>query len=256
MASVDAPGVVAPETVPIVLRATGLSVDYGKVRAVTGVDLTVHEGGMVLLLGPNGAGKTSFVSALAGAVRPSGGSVLLDGKEVGRLPAYRRVRRGISLVPEGRGTLRGLSVAENLVLGWRAAPASMRRPLRESIDEVAERFPWMSERMHQDCSTLSGGEMQMLAIGRALLARPKVLLLDEPSLGLAPQIVATVYRLLSELNRGGLAMVVVEQKAVPLEVAPEATMVLQRGRVIWSLAGRRPSEEELASLYLHNEVPV
>lgn len=250
------PGVTQDEAGAVVLEATGLSVRYGPIVAVAGVDLKVHRGGLLLLLGPNGAGKTSLVRALAGVVRASSGQVTLGGREVGRLPAFRRVREGISLVPEGRGTLRGLSVQENLFLGWRAARRSERGPLVDALDEVIAIFPWMSKRMGQDCATLSGGEMQMLAIGRALLARPRVLVLDEPSLGLAPQVVASVYRVLGDLSRKGLPMVVVEQKAVPLDVVPETTLVLRHGRVVWRVEGQRPTEEQLAGLYLRNEVPV
>lgn len=249
------PAVIRDEAGAVVLDAAGLSVRYGPIVAVDGVDLTLHRGGLLLLLGPNGAGKTSLVSALAGVVRPSAGRVTLRGRELGRLPAFRRVREGISLVPEGRGTLPGLSVRENLFLGWRAARRTDRGTFSSAIDEVIAIFPWMSMRLNQDCATLSGGEMQMLAIGRALLARPRVLVLDEPSLGLAPQVIAAVYRVLGELSRQGLPMVVVEQKAVPLDVDPETTLVLRQGRVVWRVEGRRPTEQELADLYLRNEVP-
>lgn len=233
-----------------VLEARELAVSYGRISALSQSSLAVSEGGLLLLLGPNGAGKTSLVSALAGLIKPSAGTVTVQGQDVSRLPAFRRVRCGISLVPEGRGTLGGLSVRDNLFLGWHSAPRASRGSLSGAIDEIEEIFPRLGERRDQDCGTLSGGEMQMLAIARGLLARPKVLVLDEPSLGLAPQAVATVYRVLGELNRRGLAMIIVEQKAVPLDVVPETTMVLQGGQVIWSAKGQRPTEEELASLYL------
>lgn len=239
-----------------VLEASGVVVSYGRSVAVEGVNLTVAAGGLVLLLGPNGAGKTSLVNALAGAVRLAAGTVRLHGRDVSSMPAFRRVREGISLVPEGRGTLAGLTVHENLFLGWRAARRGRRGSFADAEQEMISVFPWMAKRLGQDCATLSGGEMQMLAIARAVLSRPQVLMLDEPSLGLAPQMVATVYRVLGQLSRGGLTMVIVEQKAVPLDVLPERTMVLQQGRVVWELQGRRPTEDELAALYLKkSEVP-
>lgn len=204
----------------------------------------------MLVLGPNGAGKTSLVRAVAGAVRPARGRVRLQGRDVTGLPAHRRVRLGVSLVPEGRGTLPGLSVRDNLHLGW----AGGRRPDRslpaEEVDRVVELFPVLGRRMSQDCSTLSGGEMQMLAVARAMLARPAVMLLDEPSLGLAPQAVATAYEALARLNAGGLAMVLVEQKAVPIWREPDATVVMRGGRVLRRLQNSRPSEDELAEIYL------
>lgn len=232
------------------LTVDGLAVTYGAVSALDPISFSVDRGGLVLVLGPNGAGKSSLVRALAGAVPTRAGKVLLGGQDVTRVPAYRRVRLGTSLVPEGRGTLPGLSVRDNLDLGWHSAPPDRRRPVAESLREVTELFPILAERLDQDCRTLSGGEMQMLAIARALLSRPRVLLLDEPSLGLAPQAVARVYRTLAELNRSGLAMVLLEQKAVPLHRMPDTTIVLHSGRVVYQKANARPDEEELAELYL------
>lgn len=233
-----------------VLAVDGLAVSYGAVSALDPISFSVDRGGLVLVLGPNGAGKSSLVRALAGAVAPRAGKVVLGDKDVTRIPAYRRVRLGISLVPEGRGTLPGLSVRDNLDLGWHSAAPDRRRPVEESVREVTELFPILGQRLDQDCRTLSGGEMQMLAIARALLSRPRVLLLDEPSLGLAPQAVMRVYRTLAELNRSGLAMVLVEQKAVPLHRTPDTTIVLHSGRAVYHKANARPSEEELAELYL------
>jgi branched-chain amino acid transport system ATP-binding protein len=176
--------------------------------------------------------------------------VVLEDADVTRVPAFKRVRHGITLVPEGRGTLPGLSVRDNLDLGWHAAPPDRRRPVEESIREMTQLFPILGERLDQDCRKLSGGEMQMLAIARALLSRPRVLLLDEPSLGLAPQAVARVYRTLAQLNRDGLAMVLVEQKAVPLHRVPDTTVVLHTGRAVYQRDNQRPAEDELAQLYL------
>jgi branched-chain amino acid transport system ATP-binding protein len=238
------------EAVERLLTVDGLAVSYGAVNALESLSFTLEWGGLVLVLGPNGAGKSSLVRALAGAAPIRAGRVVLEGADVTRVPAFRRVRHGVSLVPEGRGTLPGLSVRDNLDLGWHAAPPDRRRPVEESIREMTELFPILGERLGQDCRTLSGGEMQMLAIARALLSRPRVLLLDEPSLGLAPQAVARVYRTLAQLNRDGLAMVLVEQRAVPLHRTPDTTIVLHTGRAVYQRDDQRPDEDELAQLYL------
>jgi branched-chain amino acid transport system ATP-binding protein len=237
-----------------VLTVDGLTVAYGAVDALQPISLSVARGGFVLVLGPNGAGKSTLVRALAGATRAKAGRILLEGEDVTEVPAYRRVKRGIALVPEGRGTLPGLSILDNLELGWHSAPADRRRPKTERLAEITQLFPFLGERLHQDCRTLSGGEMQMLAIARSLLSEPRLLLLDEPSLGLAPQAVGRVYRTLAQLNEAGLAMVLVEQKVVQFRRTPDTTVVLHSGHVMYNEPGRRPSEDELAELYLGGSV--
>ena len=232
-----------------VLRAEGISVRYGRIDALQPLSLVAAQGSLTLVLGPNGAGKTSLVKALAGAVPLRSGEVFLAGVEIGWLPAHRRVRRGIALVPEGRGRLPGLTVWDNLVLGWHAGSRDRRISRADDIAAALELFPALKDRLAQDCSTLSGGEMQMLAIARALLAKPLVLLLDEPSLGLAPLAVERVYEALEKLVASGLSMVLVEQKAVPLRGVEETTIVLQTGRVVFK-ERRRPTADELAALYL------
>jgi len=232
------------------VRVQNLAVAYGAVQALHSVSFSIRRGGLVLVLGPNGAGKTSLVKALAGAVMPRHGTVVLDGVDVTRVRAFKRVKRGVALVPEGRGTLPGLSVLDNLDLGWHAALRERRAPKQESLARISSLFPVLEQRLQQDCGTLSGGEMQMLAIARALLSSPRVLLLDEPSLGLAPQPIARVYESLGELNEQGLAMVLVEQKAVPLARTPDLTIVLHHGRVVYQKENTRPDEAELAELYL------
>jgi branched-chain amino acid transport system ATP-binding protein len=231
-----------------VLKAENVAVRYGGVEALQPISLTIVRGGLLLVLGPNGAGKTSLLRALAGAVPLRSGRVVLAGRDVSRLPAYRRSRAGMALVPEGRGRLPGLTVEENLELGRRAAGDRAGERGAE-IEEIFTLFPPLRERLRQDCSTLSGGEMQMLAIARALLMKPTLLMLDEPSLGLAPQATARVYRALDTLGVGGLAMLVVEQKAVPLPRSRETTIVLRNGRIVFH-RDERPSTEELTRLYL------
>ncbi len=243
------------DSVDVLMRIENMTVAYGPIVAVENLSFDVPQGGMVLVLGPNGAGKTTLVSALSGLISSRAGRVLLGRRDVTRIPAFRRVGQGVALVPEGRGTLPGLSVRENLYLGWRAAGARQTRTFGETVAEAVDLFPRLGERMNQDCQTLSGGEMQMLAIARALASRPQVLLLDEPSLGLAPQAVARVYEALGQLNARGMAMVVVEQKAVPLTIVPSLTVVLQRGRVVYARGGHRPNDGELAELYLGGGTP-
>jgi branched-chain amino acid transport system ATP-binding protein len=246
-----------PETRPApaangreVVRVENLSVRYGHVTALQPLSFTVGEGQLVMVLGPNGAGKTTLVRTLAGAVAPQTGSVQLDGRDVTAVPAHQRVRYGIALVPEGRGVLPGLSVADNLDLGWAANPRAGQTDSKAERAKLLETFPILGERLDQDCRSLSGGEMQMLAIARALLSRPRVLLLDEPSLGLAPQVVGRVYHVLRQLNSQGLAMVLVEQKAVPIQRVASTVLVLQNGRLIHQSEGASLTEEMLAELYL------
>lgn len=248
--SVGAPASAIAGDRKALLRVEELSISYGKTRALHQVSITLPERGLVLVLGPNGAGKTTLVRGIAGAVPLRSGKVGLGDRDVTWVAAHKRVRLGIALVPEGRGTLPGLSVMENLEIGWHAAGVNGRGNRKSDIEQVLELFPRLGERKSQDCSTLSGGEMQMLAIARALLAKPSVLLLDEPSLGLAPIVTADVYHTLSTLNEQGLAIVLVEQKAVPLQRVPSMTLVLRGGRVVYQKADSRPTDAELAELYL------
>ena len=230
------------------LHAEAVAVRYGGVEALHPISLSIERGGLLLVLGPNGAGKTSLLRAIAGAVPLRSGRVVLCGRDVTRLPAHRRSRQGIALVPEGRGRLPGLTVEENLDLG-RAAAGPRANDRDRDFAEVFELFPPLHQRLAQDCSTLSGGEMQMLAIARAMLMKPALLMLDEPSLGLAPHATARVYRALDALAASGLAMLIVEQKAVPLPRSREVTIVLRNGRVVFQHE-QRPDADELARLYL------
>lgn len=231
------------------LRAERIAVRYGRVDALLPVSFDAAPGSLTIILGPNGAGKTSLVKALAGAAPLRSGRIFLGEEEISWIPAHRRLRLGVALVPEGRGRLPGLSVLDNLALGWHAADSGRRRSREADLDEVFELFPRLKDRLDQDCGTLSGGEMQMLAIARALLAKPHVLLLDEPSLGLAPLAVARVYEALEALIARGLSMVLVEQKAVPLRAKQETTIVLRNGRMVFH-EERRPTVSELTTLYL------
>jgi branched-chain amino acid transport system ATP-binding protein len=213
-----------------ILSVERLSVFYGKVAAVFGVSITLPRGSIVTIIGPNGAGKTTLVSALMGFL-PSQGTVRYDGDAIEDVEVEERVARGISLVPEGRELFGELSVLDNLVLG--AFPRYRRGDPDVDADLAAifARFPRLRERRTQQASTLSGGERQMLAMGRALIAKPRVLLLDEPSIGLAPRIVHEVFRTIAELRGSGTSILLVEQNArAALRIADYA-YVMENGRI-------------------------
>ena len=211
------------------LEIRQLDVHYRGIQALRGVDLTVKKGEIFALIGPNGAGKSSLVNALSGIV-PSHGDILFEGEKLGRRAAHLRARAGIIQVPEGRRVIAPLSVAENLQLGRQAA--GVRGSDAADLARVHTLFPVLKDRRDQLSGSLSGGQQQMLAIGRALMGRPKVLMLDEPSLGLAPVIVKDVFRALVQLNREGMTILLVEQNArLALQTAHRAA-VLEQGRIV------------------------
>ena len=199
------------------LEVKGLEVRYGGIRAVKGVDLAVDEGELVCLIGANGAGKTSTLKAICGLLPSHTGSVRYAGDEISRLPVYQLPRRGLVMVPEGRGIFPQLTVAENLAMG---AYARRDTEVAKDLERMHALFPRLAERRSQTAGTLSGGEQQMLAIGRALMSRPKLLLLDEPSMGLAPLMVAKILEVVREIARQGVTILLVEQNAkLALEIA-------------------------------------
>lgn len=215
------------------LAVRGLRVAYGEIVAVKGIDLEVARGELVCLIGGNGAGKTTTLKAIAGLLTPEAGSIVFDGGEIVGDPAYRLARRGISLVPEGRGIFSRLSVAENLQIG-----AFTRRDGGVAADtqRIYDLFPRLYERRAQSAGTLSGGEQQMLAIGRALMNRPQLLLLDEPSMGLAPLMVQKIFQTVQAVVAQGVTVLLVEQNAkLALEVSARG-YVLESGRVSLSAA--------------------
>ena len=220
------------------LQVHDLSVSYGRVQAVRDVSFEAAEGSLVTLVGANGAGKTSVLNAVAGLVRPRSGTVRYDGQDVTRWPAHRLVDAGLVQVPEGREVLASMTVHENLQLGgWHR-----RDTAAATIDEMYGRFPVLAERRALPAGALSGGEQQMLAIARALVARPRVLLLDEPSMGLAPKIVDEVFAVIAEIRGSGTTVVLVEQNARRALRAADVGHVLETG----SLAHSGPAEQLLA----------
>jgi branched-chain amino acid transport system ATP-binding protein len=216
-----------------VLEIDGLTTVYGAVKAVDGVSLRVPEGAITAVLGANGAGKTTLLRTISGLVRPRAGRILMRGKDIARMPAEALVRLGLAHVPEGGGVIRELTVAENLKLGalWRRD----RRAAAKGFGAVGELFPPLLARLSRPASTLSGGERQMLAIGRALMSRPKLLLLDEPSLGLAPLVTARIMGVLRDLRtRQGLTVLLVEQNARSALSISDSGVVLSLGQVVMS----------------------
>jgi branched-chain amino acid transport system ATP-binding protein len=216
-----------------VLELRGLVVRYGPIEAVRGVDLVLGRGRLLTLLGANGAGKTSLLMAVMGLVRPAAGRILHLGEPVEGRPPEALARRRIALVPEGRRVFANLAVEENLLLGGAAHGGAAERARRR--DAQYARFPVLAERRRQPAGLLSGGEQQMLAVARALMAAPDLLLLDEPSLGLAPQVVSAVFRLIGELRRDGITILLVEQNVHRALAIADDAVVLRNGRV--QLAG-------------------
>jgi branched-chain amino acid transport system ATP-binding protein len=223
-----------------VLALRDLQVAYGDQQVVWGVSLEVRDGEVVAVVGPNGAGKTTTLLATAGLLRPLGGQVTFLGARIDGLPPHAIVERGLALVPEGRRLFGGMTVRENLLLG--GYPARARRHRGATLAEVMDLFPVLAARAHQRAATLSGGEQQMLAIGRALMARPRLLLLDEPSLGLSPRLVRRVFELVREIAARGVTVVVVEQNAFQALEHADRAYALSGGRVV--AAG--PARELLA----------
>jgi branched-chain amino acid transport system ATP-binding protein len=230
-----------------VLEVRDLDAAYGPVRALNGVSFDVPEGSITAVLGANGAGKTTLLRTLSGLVRPRRGTIRLEGRDIAREPVEGIVRLGMAHVPEGRGVIAELSVEENLRLGglWRRAG-------RDDLDGVYEQFPRLEERRGQLASTLSGGERQMLVIGRALMARPRLLLLDEPSLGLAPRMAARIMGLLGELRgREKLTVLLVEQNARSALSVADQGIVLSLGRIVARDApAALAADEQLRHAYL------
>jgi branched-chain amino acid transport system ATP-binding protein len=218
------------------LKVDSLVVRYDRVEAVHGISLEVGSGELVAIIGANGAGKTSTLRAIAGQLRPAGGGILLEGHDVTQLPAHERARLGIALVPEGRRVFPALSVHQNLLVG---AYVRKDRDLASDLRRVRQLFPILGERATQPAGTLSGGEQQMLAIGRAMMARPRIMLMDEPSMGLAPLVVADIFRTIAELKREGVTILLVEQNARKALQVADRGYVLEAGRLILQASARQ-----------------
>jgi branched-chain amino acid transport system ATP-binding protein len=231
------------------LNVEEIDVYYGNIKALKGVSLNVNEGEIVTLIGANGAGKSTLLKTLSGLLKPKKGEIEYNNKSIAGKPAQAIVKAGISHVPEGRRVFANMTVEENLELGAYLRKDS--KGIREDFEKVFELFPRLFERKKQLSGTLSGGEQQMLAMGRALMAKPKLLLLDEPSMGLAPLLVKTIFNIIEEINRDGTTILLVEQNAhMALSIATRA-YVIETGSVITSgTAEKLQASEEIRQAYL------
>jgi branched-chain amino acid transport system ATP-binding protein len=236
------------------LALDDVSAHYGGVQALKGVSLRVEEGEVVTLIGANGAGKTSTLSAISGLLPPTSGTMSLDGKDLAGVPAHRRVMMGICQAPEGRHVFPGMTVMENLEMGAYARRAK-RAALQPDLDRVFALFPRLAERRSQAGGTLSGGEQQMLAMGRALMASPRLLLLDEPSMGLAPKLVTQIFDIVSEINDQGTTVLLVEQNAAQALQRADRAYVMEAGRIVRSAdAATLLQDESVKAAYLGGSV--
>ncbi|WP_099023174.1 ABC transporter ATP-binding protein [Mycolicibacterium palauense] len=226
----------------MLLELRDVVVHYGRIRALHGVSVVVHERELVTLLGSNGAGKTTMMRAISGLLSLTSGSVWFEGADISKVKAHRRVTDGLIQAPEGRGVFPGMTVLENIEMGCYGRKFDSRTQHRERLDWVLETFPRLAERRHQVGGTLSGGEQQMLAIGRALMARPRVLLLDEPSMGLAPMVISQIFKIISEINNQGTTVLLVEQNAQQALVRSDRAYILETG----SITRTGPARELLA----------
>ncbi len=236
---------------PVLLEVRDIVVHYGRIEALHGVSLQVRQGELVTLLGSNGAGKTTMMRAISGLRPLSSGSVWFEGRDISRVKAHQRVIDGLIQAPEGRGVFPGMSVLENLQMGCYGRKFDSKAEHRDRLDWVLETFPRLAERRDQVGGTLSGGEQQMLAIGRALMARPRVLLLDEPSMGLAPMVISQIFKIISEINSTGTTVLLVEQNAQQALSRSDRAYILETGTVTHSGPARELlADDSIRAAYL------
>ena len=231
------------------LKVNDLSVHYGVIQAVRGISLEVNEGEIVTLIGANGAGKTTALRTISGLVKPSAGTIEFEGKPIQKVSPQKIVTHSISQVPEGRHVFPGLTVQENLEMG-----AFLRKDnegIKKSFSEIYERFPILKERKIQDASTLSGGEQQMLAMGRALMSKPRLLLLDEPSMGLAPIFIKEIFNIIQEIQQQGTTVLLIEQNAKMALSIADRGYVIETGKIVLQGTGAELlASEEVKKAYL------
>jgi branched-chain amino acid transport system ATP-binding protein len=220
------------------LEVRDLKVAYGRIAAIKGISLHVDDGEIVTLIGANGAGKTTTLKAISGVRNVVGGSIWFEGTDITKMPAHRRVELGLCQAPEGRGIFPGMTVLENLEMGCYARKDRKSDAKTADLERVFALFPRLAERRSQSGGTMSGGEQQMLAIGRALMSRPRVLLLDEPSMGLAPMLVTQIFTIITEINTQGTTILLVEQNAAQALRRATRAYVLETGRVVTEGAAR------------------
>jgi branched-chain amino acid transport system ATP-binding protein len=237
----------------MLLEVEGLCVNYGHIEAIRDITFGVEEGSVVTLIGANGAGKTTTMKTLSGLRKVRAGRVVLDGKDITHVPAYERVQLGLSQSPEGRGIFPGMTVRENLDMGGYARRD--KAGLAADLDRALGLFPRLQERIAQTAGTLSGGEQQMLAIGRALMARPRLILLDEPSMGLAPKLIQQIFAIIKEINEQGTTVLLVEQNAAQALKAADQAYVLETGEIVRSGTGAElAGDDSVRAAYLGGDL--
>jgi branched-chain amino acid transport system ATP-binding protein len=233
------------------LEVVDIEVRYGAIRAIKGISFTVNEGEVVAMLGANGAGKTTTQKTVSGMLRPASGSITFDGKRIDGIPAHQLISLGICHVPEGRHVFPRMTVRENLEMG----AFRFKRPDMDVFAHVLDLFPRLGERITQQAGTLSGGEQQMLAIGRALMGKPRLLLLDEPSMGLAPLIVAQIFEIIRSINADGVTVLVVEQNAAQALALADRGYVLETGEIVLTGTGKDLlADDRIRAAYLGEEI--
>jgi branched-chain amino acid transport system ATP-binding protein len=233
------------------LEVDDIEVRYGAIRALKGISFHVEEGEVVALLGANGAGKTTTQKTVSGMMRPALGEIRYDGRRIDGLPAHELIHLGICHVPEGRRVFPRMTVEENLEMG----AFRFKRPDADTLDHVFELFPRLKERIRQEAGTLSGGEQQMLAIGRALMGKPRLLLLDEPSMGLAPLVVRQIFDIVREINADGVTVLIVEQNAAQALGLANRGYVLETGEIVLTGTGQELlSDDRVRAAYLGEEI--
>jgi len=233
------------------LQVDDIEVRYGNIRALKGVSFEVGEGEIVALLGANGAGKTTTQKTVSGMLRPSLGAIVYDGQRIDGIPAHELIRLGICHVPEGRHVFPRMTIAENLEMG----AFRFKTVDRQDLEHVLELFPILRERYKQQAGTLSGGEQQMLAIGRALMGKPRLLLLDEPSMGLAPLIVAQIFEIVRQVNRDGVTVLLVEQNAAQALALASRGYVMETGEIVLTGTGAQLlADDRVRAAYLGEEI--
>ncbi|BBH17247.1 ABC transporter ATP-binding protein [Nocardioides baekrokdamisoli] len=239
----------------MLLEVSGLSVNYGHIEALRDVSFGVEQGTVVALIGANGAGKTTTLKTLSGLRPVRAGRILLDGKDITKTPAHQRVSLGLSQSPEGRGCFPGMTVRENLDMGGFARKDRKSAEYRSDLDRVFDLFPRLREREKQAAGSMSGGEQQMVAMGRALMARPKLLLLDEPSMGLAPKLIQQIFSIVTEINQQGTTVLMVEQNAAQALKRAHQAYVLETGEIVKSGTGKDLSADPaVKAAYLGGDI--
>jgi branched-chain amino acid transport system ATP-binding protein len=234
----------------MLLDIKDLKVSYGKIEAIKGISLNVGQGEIVTLVGANGAGKTTLLKTISGILKPSAGVISFEGKDIQSIAPHNRVLAGLCQAPEGRGIFPGMTVLENLEMGKYSRP-DWKKELQEDLDRVYTLFPRLKERQSQAGGTLSGGEQQMLSIGRALMSRPRLLLLDEPSMGLAPMFIQQIFKIIREIQAQGVSILLVEQNAAQALSCANRAYIMETGNIVKEGSGKELlNDEAIKKAYL------